>query len=629
MASTSLLSLNDDVLIEIFSLLDCKEALATSYTSKHAYRLAISHAFTSLRWSRDKYRSVPENDSSEAYALWEYMRAPEPLSQVPRVQHLQHFTTGFFERADVPLLHEFLSHASNLRTIELWNFESFVEEDKESLSRAIGTMRYLKQASLVIIAFETISLLPAMFSSSKIASLTLHLTDSYDEPYHTPELATLISVLASIPSVQTFTVDFSHVSVLPNAFRTPDESLPSIRHLSLTCSLAVATSFVTLCPNLLTLSLWLQGKDPILSVGVGDRWPTGLKELSIQSPHSIVTKDTARRIGHVDHVSLGDTLVSLSGPGVLDFLPLLEATRPFALTLQMSPVLNEPEHVWKSLCIAAPHLRSLEVTAEGCNVRDYVDSLLPALKASAIFHIALHFPAPTHPFFAPSMSEIEDLRATEVRRVEALLSLPPRLVAAAPSLQLVALSSCMPRPESNNFVNLQARAELARGDEDERWWGPTSEFVRPALGRLRELREEVPRDERWWWVEGEGAARRPVEIWREDGERARVLIERADFDAARSFDGFYSAKCSAYDIFSCVYDPAIQGKLSPASDVPQFAPPLLQHAIPHDSPLSKVPPSKMPTGPWPFASTGDAHKRELSGMALSRLVMGPKIGVYR
>ncbi|KAH9919787.1 uncharacterized protein BXZ73DRAFT_104894 [Epithele typhae] len=544
MASTSLLSLNDDVLIEIFSLLDCKEALATSYTSKHAYRLAISHAFTSLRWCSDKYGSVPETESSEPYAMWEYMRAPEPLSQVPRVQHLQHFTTQFFQQVDVPPLQQLLSHASNLRTIELWHFEYFVKEDRESLSRAISAMHYLKRARLVSIAFETISLLPAMFSGSKIASLDLHLAYSYNDPDHTPKLAALISVLGSLPSIHTFTIDFNRVSVLSNTLGRTNRNLPSIHHLSLVCSSEVATSFVTLCPNLLTLSLRLHGKNPILSVGVGDRWPAGLKELSIQS-HCVVTKDTARRIGHVDHVSLVDDLESPpGGPGVLDFLPLLEAIRPFALTLQMRPVLTEQEHVWKSLCIAAPHLRSLKVKAGGCNVRDYVDSMLPALKSSSLFHLSLHFPPPTHLLFTPSKTEVDDRRATEACRVEALLSPPPRLVAVAPSLRLIALRSCLPRTSgSNEFDNLQARAELAREDENEQWWGRTSEFVRPALGRLRELRKEVPRDDRWWWVEGEGAARRPVEIWREDGERARALIERADFDAARSFDGFYSAKC--------------------------------------------------------------------------------------
>ncbi|KAH9919790.1 uncharacterized protein BXZ73DRAFT_104900 [Epithele typhae] len=568
MVFASLLSLNDDVLFEIFSLLDSKEALAMAYASKRAYQLAISHVFTSLHWSRDMYGFVPENDSSEAYAMWEYMRAPEALSQVPRVQHLHHFVTEFFQLVDVPLLHQLLSHASNLRTIELWNFESFVEEDKESLTRAIGVMRYLKQARLVSIAFETIFLLPTMFSSSNIASLHLDLADSYDEPNHTPELAALISVLGSLPSIHTFTVDFNRVPVLPNAFRTPDGSLPSIHHLSLICSSAVAATFVTLCPNLLTLSLWLYGENPIFSLGDDDRWPTDLKELIIRS-HAVVATDTTRRMGHVDSVSLGCDMASLSGPEVLDLLPLLEATRPFALKLQMDPVLTEPEHVWKSLSGAAPHLRSLEVTAEMCNVRDYVvcppvlhfrahanppaphdqDPLLPALHASSLAHLTLHFP-PAHPC---SMAEVDYRRAAEVRRVEALLPLPQQLVAAAASLRLVALRCC--RPGSRSFDNLQECADRvptlfehfaakhAREDEDERRWGSTSEFVRPALRKLRELREDVPRDERWWWVEGEGAARRPVEIWREDGERARALIERADFDAARSLDGFYSSKC--------------------------------------------------------------------------------------
>ncbi|KAH9919747.1 uncharacterized protein BXZ73DRAFT_80266 [Epithele typhae] len=384
MGSASLLSLNDDVLFEIFSLLDRKEALATSYTSKRAYRLAISYVFTGLRWSRTMYGSVPETDSSEAYALWEHMHAPEPVFQVPRVQHLHHFTTVFFERADVPLLHKFLSHASNLRTIDLWNFESFVDEDKEGPIRAIGAMHHLERASL-----------------------------------------------RSIPS-----------------------------------------------------------------------------------------------------------------------------TRPFALELQTNPVLSEPEHVWKSLYGAVPHLRSLEVTVEKCIVHDYVDSLLHALQDWPLLHLTLHFPPPTHIWSAESVAEADDRRAAELRRVEALLPLPLGSC-GRPSLRLLALRSCL--PAFSGLDSPQARGlatEPAREDDVERRWDPTSEFVRPALRRLRELREEVPRDERWWWVEGEGAARRPVEIWREDGERARDLIQRADFDAARTLDAGMTSTTSRFSQPDTFFSPA-------------------------------------------------------------------------
>ncbi|KAH9925667.1 uncharacterized protein BXZ73DRAFT_103200 [Epithele typhae] len=553
MVSASLLSLNDDVLFEIFSLLDRNEALAMSCTSKRAYRLAISHVFTRLRWSRAMHGStVPDpGDPSEARALWDYMRAPEPLSQVPRVRHVHHFATVSNQQADAPLLLELLSHASNLRTIELWNFHHFVDEDTEGLTRAIRAMPYLKQACLVFIASEMISILPAMFSSSNIASLMLEFADSENKPDLTLELSAFISVLVSIPSVETLTLIFDCVSVLSNTIGLPDANLPSIRHFSLVGTSAVAASVVPRCSNLRTLSLWLYDEQ-MFSFGADDRWPAELKELSIES-QIIITEDTARRMGRVNYLSVGDAWSPLCSPGVLDFLPLLKATRPFALKLQTDPVLAEPEHVWRSLCSAVPHLRSLEIIVDSCQVRDYVDSLLPALQAPSLLHLTLHFPPARHTWSAENMAEVDTRRATEVRRVEALLPLPPRLVAAAPSLRLLALRACL--PGSCNFDSPQARAErvpglgaefaaeLAREDEVERRWGPTSERVRPALRRLRELRAEVPRDDRWWWVEGEGAARGPVEIWREDGERARALIERADFDAARSLDGFYSAKC--------------------------------------------------------------------------------------
>ncbi|KAH9913141.1 uncharacterized protein BXZ73DRAFT_107016 [Epithele typhae] len=140
----------------------------------------------------------------------------------------------------------------------------------------------------------------------------------------------------------------------------------------------------------------------------------------------------------------------------------------------------------------------------------------------------------------------------EVRRVEALRPLPLRLAQAVPTLRVLALSSCRPGSTGSTRSRHGARVECrtsrrrssrsSRGGRRGGQWGPTSEFVDPGVRRMRELRAEIARDERWWWIEAEGAARRPMEIWREDGERARALIERVDFEA-RSLDGFFSDKC--------------------------------------------------------------------------------------
>ncbi|KAH9919761.1 uncharacterized protein BXZ73DRAFT_80276 [Epithele typhae] len=557
MALISLLSLNDDVLFEIFSLLSGREALAVASTSKRAYRFAIYRVFASVEWTRESN----ENDgSSEADAFWAYMRAPEPVSQIPRVRHLRHLVLGEFALDDIPSLCAILFQAPNLRTIDL----CLLEHHLDDFIPALGALHLLEKACLSCIDPRTIPALPAMFSSSKLSSLTLNFGEYYwGLPKDDVDLTALVSFLASMPNIQTLSIDIDNVlAVLPNTCRPPKSSrlsLPSVRHLSLLCEPQVLESIVPLCPNLVTLSLFLYCEDdrPVtFSIAADDRRPVVLKELKLS--HVKIAEDTLRRMGHVHSLVVGGLGRSLSSSEFHDLPPLLEAVQPFALhLLTPEPALTEPERTWRPLVDAARQLRSLEVTVKGhaspANVHDYLDPLLAALQSSSLVHLTLDFPPAFQAWrTAASMAAVDGLREAEVRRVDALLALPPALARAVPSLRLLALHSC--RPETTGFDNARERgermgtrdfppelaAELAWEDDVERLWGPTSVCVRPALRRLNELRKEVPRDERWWWIEGEGATRTPVEIWREDGERGREIVRRADFNKSIDADAQWS-----------------------------------------------------------------------------------------
>ncbi|KAH9913144.1 uncharacterized protein BXZ73DRAFT_107021 [Epithele typhae] len=552
MDSTSLLSLPNEILLTIFSLLGRSDALATSSTSRRAYPLAISRVFTNVYWHRND--EVDEEDASEAHALSRYMCAPEPFSQVPRVQHLRHFTLHHFCDVDVPPLRKLLSQASNLRTIVIHNFEFFLDEDA-LLVEAIGAMHNLEQASLIDVGPETVAALPKMLSSRYLTSLTLEFDEMYVEPDGI-DLSALVSGLASMQSLHTLAL-ISYL-VLTDPLRLPNAAqtiLPSIRHLSFSRLSQIVPGIITLCPNIISLSLQLysQTDEPVvLPMADEDRWPTGLKQLNVVSPALILS---ARRIGQVGSLAFGASSTPISDPGLFnDFLQLLSAVRPTSLELHTAAAMVDRECVWDMLCGAAPWLRSLEIgiAPRECDVHEYMEPLLAALRSAslALVHLSLHFPPITRYFQASlSMAQADAWRTTEARRAEALRPLPLRLVEAVPTLRVLSLSSCFPRSDIARALARrtplapEVTAELAREDAVERRWGPTSEFVGPALRRLQVLREEVPRDKRWWWVEGDGAARAPVEIWREAGERARELIGRADFDPARSLDGFYSAKC--------------------------------------------------------------------------------------
>ncbi|KAH9919789.1 uncharacterized protein BXZ73DRAFT_104899 [Epithele typhae] len=550
----SLLSLHDDVLLAIFSFLGRDDALAISTTSRRAYPLAISRVFANVCWDRDL--KVNDKDASEARALSRYMRAPEPFSQVSRVQHLRHFTLRHFCDVDVPPLRELLSQASNLRTIEIHSFEFFVHQDR-LLVDAIGAMHNLEQARLIDVGPETVASLPEILSSRCLASLTLEFDEMHFESGDI-DLAALVSGLSSMQSLHTLALVSYLVPTdslrLPNPIQTV---LPSILHLSFRCLAQIPPGIIPLCPNTITLSLLLNaegGQPVIFPMEEEDRWPVGLKRLDVPSI-AFIPRAASRRIGHVGSLAYGASTPISNSIDFCDTLDLLSAVRPTALELHTAPTMRDPGRVWDTLCGAAPGLRSLEiVVAPGeYDVRQYMEPLLAAVRSNSLtlVHLSLRFPPIPQYYHASSIAEVDGWRATESRRVEALRPLPLRIVEAVPTLRVLSISSCL--PGSTGFdtrrgrarhegLDAEVMAELARENAIEQRWGPTSEFVSPALRRLRELRMEIPRDERWWWVEGDGAARTPVEIWREAGERARKLIGHRDFDPATSLDGFYSAK---------------------------------------------------------------------------------------
>ncbi|KAH9919774.1 uncharacterized protein BXZ73DRAFT_104883 [Epithele typhae] len=380
MALISLLSLNDDVLFEIFSLLNSREALAVSFTSKRAYRFAICRALASVYWT---YKNDVD-DGSEADAFWEHMRVPEPVSQVPRIRHLRHLVLGDFGEHDIPSLCAILLQASNLRTIEI----SLLEDFLDYFIPALGALHLLEKACLLEIGPRTIPALPAMFSCSNLASLTLNFDTYYlAPPADDVDLTALVSFLVSMPKIQTLSIDIDKaLAVLPN---TPSRlRLPSVRHLSLWCEPQVPESIVPLCPNLVTLSLFLYYEDdrPVtFSIAADDRRPVVLKELNLS--HVKIAEDTLRRMGHVHSLVVGGLGRSLSSSEFHDLPPLLEAVQPFALhLLTPEPALTEPERTWRPLVSAARQLRSLEVTAHGyaspANVRDHLEPLLAALQSS-------------------------------------------------------------------------------------------------------------------------------------------------------------------------------------------------------------------------------------------------------
>ncbi|KAH9919753.1 uncharacterized protein BXZ73DRAFT_104858 [Epithele typhae] len=562
---SGLLSLDDDVLLAIFSFLNSNAALSTASTSQRAYRLAISSFFADIYFGRRF--DTDEQDGSESLGLSRYMRAPEPLSQVPRIRHLRHFIIGHVNEVDLPPLYGLLFEALNLRTIEIRNMEFFIDNDG-LVTKAIGAMHHLEQADFAQCGPATVSAFPELLSSQKLTSLTLY----FDEDI--VDLPTLFLGLSSAPGIRTLDIALIYLPIAPPMRPSHNFSLSSIRHLTLTSFPGPVPAYiVTLCPNIETLSLRLFSRDntpATFSMSAEDRWPSQLKELSLPIRITIA-EDTVQRMKPVSCLSFGGETPIPSGAdfeeseeasgsdseeqeaGRSDFedlLRLFETFRSTVLELHTKSVLAEAGRMWDTLRGAAPQLRSLSIAVEDgkCNVREYVDPLVAALRSTSLIYLSLHFPRPSWSVDFSSMAEVDSICAPEIQRAETLRALPLRLTEAVPSLRVLALSSCKLGRVFNwgvchDLAGPRMIAEIGTEEGIQRQWGPGSESLNAPMRKISELGAEFPRDERWWWVEGEGAARTLIEIWREDGERARDLIRRADFDPEKSLDGFYSDKC--------------------------------------------------------------------------------------
>ncbi|KAH9921191.1 uncharacterized protein BXZ73DRAFT_104479 [Epithele typhae] len=139
-------------------------------------------------------------------------------------------------------------------------------------------------------------------------------------------------------------------------------------------------------------------------------------------------------------------------------------------------------------------------------------------------------------------ADVTRRRAAEVRRVDILRALPDALARALPHVRVFSLGPCKAAlnecdrlvGRSGEFwesLNPDFCAVIKAQDAVDEEWGEMSSQVDEHLRELRRRADETAglRDERWWWVEGEGEERRSIEIWKEKGEWARDVIESVDF----------------------------------------------------------------------------------------------------
>ncbi|KAH9921204.1 uncharacterized protein BXZ73DRAFT_104492 [Epithele typhae] len=539
-----LLSLNEDVLFMIFSLLITPEALAVACCSRAAYRLAIPHLFFKIRANG---KSPPIDDQPRPVKICSLLLTCEPGSQVPRVHYLRQFSIHagpFWPQEFSPLFANILLQAVNLRYLLVDNLERFIQREPR-FGEAIGAMSRLEELALFGMGTVAATSLPTMLHSCKLTQLRLEfLRGGFD-------LDSILSTLASVRSLNTLRLS------LPRIFsvsETPsvDFKPPSVPHLRLSCSPSLYYSVTSRFPALITFTAKTRFKSlnitsvPAVTVApLGGRWPA-LRKLTFNS-RTFLPSEFVQHTENIPKVVISSPVSS--GSAFVKFIPLFQAARPVALELETSSATPSPEDMslWADLCRAAPQLRSLRVEMHlsdlQTNFDDFVTPLLDALSSIALLHLSLLLR------FRPvidlvEMEWITAARTGELRRLDTLHALPPVIANRLPTLLVLRLEPFSPslftmsevmrgwnmpliRPDLTDIMDAEARGTDAS----------------PELSKLRTLRNECIRDQRWWWIgEDTSGHRRPDEMWREDGRRARTIIGSPTFDAQKSLAGFFTEK---------------------------------------------------------------------------------------
>ncbi|KAH9921222.1 uncharacterized protein BXZ73DRAFT_104511 [Epithele typhae] len=547
--SQGTVSLNEDVLHAIASFLDPKHALALSCACKAAYRAAISHVHTRITISP---RAILPAEHIAADLL-RYMLGRGPMSYSFRANTLRHISfspnNGDQVKHMVMSLIQILEHAPNVLSIDT-DVRQFSYDWLEKFSDAVGQIPALEDISLTSLGVSATSFLSRFLASPKLAKVSL----SFRLPI--PRLDALIakacvhrvhSVLTSLSSVHTLKLAIEgkqwDTSELPR-----DVGMPSVRHFHLYCpSPGVAAGIIPFFPNLDTL--FLRVSDPIpdpICASLQGPWPT-IRQLTTYYPLRLQSGGPGT-VGRVERLVLGHRDKITDEYTLLRLVSLLSVFRPTGLEFTMDCPKPFDTFTLYSALIAAPQLRSLHLTINLNShlVSNITRQLLPALKSLPLVYLGLHFESDVrvcgtwvqHP-------ELAAVRAAQGRELNRLWSLPyvPAYVAQElPSLRVVRVGPCFPGGHATLVTAAgwhdSGTSKGVVGEEDAR---VDAQYVEKVEG----FRRQCPRDDRWWWVEDPevGRKRELGEMLREDGERARRIIEGADFDPERSLKGFFVEKC--------------------------------------------------------------------------------------
>ncbi|TBU65219.1 hypothetical protein BD310DRAFT_972660 [Dichomitus squalens] len=561
----NLLSLNDDVLLHIFTHLQGGDALRVCLTCKRIYCLAIGRvASVAQCWSPPQLRQ-----------LCDYFSSPDSYTAVLRAKYLENLTihASTFEKdlyasdsqgvdiddleldgqslvgtdfSQAHLVGELLLHAQNIQELSLDRFHALIEAHA-SIPGSFSSMHRLAHVRLSMVGDGTLDSLRYLANPKR---LTLSYHTEYDDPLDEPKtLPPLVQVLARFDNLHTvklwnFTPPHTESAALPY--------LPSVRYLRLSQSSVPALSMVELCPNLSTLVFSVDSDFGDVVASSGPRWRP-LRRLMLATPEEAVC--VVDRVKTVDLLQIAGALelVGFSAPedgdAVSQFLELLRTASPISLYVSVRVGMGGfSSSFWKDIAAYAPRLRSMELKLYHFLSQSGEDGdWLTRLFVEALRGIHIHVlkilvpvtPQPIRMIYSWELdSEIDNLGALseaktrEKERVYALAALPRPLVDAIPSLRYLSVADMAPNPalwddslvESHNAAsNCTRKGVVYEWDE------------------LRHV--DCIREQRWWKIVDDRDRRSLVEISEDEGRDAQHLIEEGGSAMTAHIEGEYISRC--------------------------------------------------------------------------------------
>ncbi|KAH9939326.1 uncharacterized protein BXZ73DRAFT_99528 [Epithele typhae] len=541
--------LDDDIMYLILPYINPSNL---AMTSSHMYRLAFSYRFSNV--------SIEVDRRGKDHA--EFLLERDPILNTVRASNIrrllvfgEHDNDIDFTTHILPILQ---NSAVNLRIINV--VTSYTEQGFERdprLLAAIATIPKLTSLNLALdpTLFSHLSNFP---STTVIDTMALVFSGSEDNVGHV-SFSAFVTTLARFPRLRD--LNLAHVDFLlgPIDPIAPPGLAPlqNLTSLSVGNRSTIALPLCPLCPRLSSLrcesgQLALSALASDFGPYTGPPWPP-IRSLSLPLLSSVplfahwpVAHRVASGSAGVARVSIErwaadartlevapDTTASVGLP------QLLAEMKPVALVLDVVPSTAPapastasalpPERTWRQIAVAPLRLRSLDLTIRGHAPPDDHEPIVPGVLCTALAGLPLvHLAVEECAHCTDAGFPVS--HAAELARIQRLLGAPRALVDALPTVRVLQVRGACPAvlPRTAEEVGEQGEGEAA------------------ALMELRRMEKaEVRRWERWWWAEdtlGTAGERALVELWREDGERAREIVEGDDFDAKTSFDGFMLPK---------------------------------------------------------------------------------------